>query len=559
MLGEQVGQYRLEVLLGEGGFGAVYRGVHVHMGSIEAAIKVAHADLTRDPTFEKMMRRECEILYGLSHPNIVRFRDLIVEPGVLAVAMELLEGEELAERLERGPLQPDQVLDLVEAMLEGLAYAHAKGVSHRDIKPANVFLCTDGTVKLMDFGIAKATHSTKATRTGMVSGSVDYMAPERFSGHSSPSADVYAVGLVAWELLAGRPACPDGDLPSKIGWHLGKGAPRLKEAIPTCPSWLAALIASWCATEVQDRPATAHDALEQLRQARREHDSGSLPSEPAAHTQPRPQPAPLPPKRRLPWLPVLAGLSVMGIALLLLVVVALLVGRTMLAPQEHEQAFEQLYQRVEAFDSIAQNDQRLLGQKVAALEAIEGAGEPLGESEDLDLAVEALLTLAHCRRNLGTWLAETDCTGSGETATCGPIEGHQQDQARHYLESARDSFIDVEQRMEEAGVHDERHADAQALTREIDEQLRHLERHWSGEPFGPVEQVDAAHGAWLEYQARLEGCDYAPAQRLLDDLAPLNERVGQVLEAQDGSGAEELLTRAEALMPRVERMLGRCP
>ncbi len=319
MIGKMVGQYRLDALLGQGGFGAVYRGVHVHLDTIQAAIKVAHADLARDPEFEKMMRRECEILYGLSHPNIVRFRDLIVEDGVIAVAMELLEGEELADTMERGAMDPDRVPGLLSAMLEGLAYAHDKGVSHRDIKPANVFLCTDGTLKLMDFGIAKAAHSTRATRSGMVSGTVDYMAPERFSGHSSPAADVYAVGLVAWELLVGRPACPDGDMPRKLGWHMGQGAGDVRQEVPGCPDWLAEMIARWCATDPKDRPADAKLALDELGRARVEN--ASVPREPwtahVAEPGPRPptarEPAPpTPPRRnrRLLLLPLLAGLAV---------------------------------------------------------------------------------------------------------------------------------------------------------------------------------------------------------------------------------------------------------
>ncbi len=267
MIGKQVGQYRLEQALGEGGFGTVYRGVHVHVGTIEAAVKVAHPNLAHDPLFVKLVQRECQILYSLSHPKIVTFRDLLVEDGTLAVVMELMLGQDLFQRLEAGPVDRATALHIIESMLEGLAHAHQLGIVHRDIKPANVFLCSDGQVKLMDFGIAKAASSTQATRSGMVSGTVDYMAPERFSGESSPAVDIYAVGLVAWELLTGQRACPEGDLPSKLGWHLKQGAPPVLQACPDCPAWLSDEVASWCHLEPGERPADAGEALQRLGNA----------------------------------------------------------------------------------------------------------------------------------------------------------------------------------------------------------------------------------------------------------------------------------------------------
>ncbi len=279
MIGQTLGQYRLDTTLGEGAFGAVYRGVHLHAPTIQAAVKVAHADLAGDATFVAMMHRECEILYSLSHPNIVRFRDLIIQGRTIAVIMDLLEGEDLADRLDRGRLGPDQACDLLEGVLEGLAHAHDRGVLHRDVKPANIFLCDDGRAMLTDFGIAKAAHTTRATQTGMVSGTLDYMAPERFEGHSTPATDVYAVGLLAWELIAGPPACPEGDLATKLGWHMKQGAPELTQVVPDCPPWLSSTIARWTHTDRHERSPDARHALDELRRARAEQ-AAPLPEQP---------------------------------------------------------------------------------------------------------------------------------------------------------------------------------------------------------------------------------------------------------------------------------------
>jgi serine/threonine protein kinase len=266
VIGQQIGHYRLEDKLGRGGFGTVYQAVHAQLPSLRVAVKVVHPNLASDQGFQRLLEKEVEVLHGLQHPGIVAFRDLLVEPAGTAIVLELLEGLDLRHALQQGPFTPGEVARILLELLEALGYAHRRGVVHRDIKPENIFLCSDGRLKLMDFGIAKVAHNTLASQSGMVSGTLDYMAPERFRHESPPSSDLYSLGLVSWELLTGRLACPDGDIPAKIGWHMGQGAPDLRELLPDAPAWLSELVGRLCATDPQERPIDAEAALTLLEE-----------------------------------------------------------------------------------------------------------------------------------------------------------------------------------------------------------------------------------------------------------------------------------------------------
>jgi serine/threonine protein kinase len=266
VIGQRIGHYRLEEKLGRGGFGTVYRAVHEQLPSLRVAIKVVHDNLAADEGFQRLLRKEVEVLHGLRHPGIVGFRDLLITPDATAIVLDLLEGMDLRHALMQGPFSPTEVARILWELLSALAAAHDRGVVHRDIKPENIFLCSDGRLELMDFGIAKVAHSTLASQSGMVSGTLDYMAPERFQRESPPSSDLYSLGLVAWELLTGRLACPDGDIPAKIGWHLGRGAPDVRELRPDCHGWLAELVSRLHARDVEDRPLDAAAALALLEE-----------------------------------------------------------------------------------------------------------------------------------------------------------------------------------------------------------------------------------------------------------------------------------------------------
>ena len=268
MIGQTISHWVLEEKLGSGTYGEVYRAVHAHDPELRVAVKVLHPALREDPNFLESLRNECRRLDRMDHPNIVRFRDLVVEPQ-LALVLELLEGADLSHHIGRSPISIGDIAAVLESVLDGMAYAHGRDVVHRDIKPSNVFLCSDGRVKLLDFGIARAADNTQATKTGQLSGTLDYIAPERFTaGGGGPSADVYSIGLLAWEMVAGRPACPDGDLARKMGWHLGVGVDDVRTVRTDAPEWLATLISKLASKDKADRPADGNAALQLLRNLR---------------------------------------------------------------------------------------------------------------------------------------------------------------------------------------------------------------------------------------------------------------------------------------------------
>ncbi len=304
MIGTQISHYRLTRKLGAGTYGEVYEAEHIHDPELRVAVKLVAPSLAEDAHFVEALKRECRALDRMDHLNVVRFRDLIVSDGRVAMVLELLDGQDLHDRLSGGPLPVGVVVTVIEAILEGLAYAHSRGVMHRDVKPSNVFCCKDGRIKLLDFGIARAADGSQATKTGQMIGTLDYMAPERFDERGgSKASDVYAVGLIAWELLAGKPACPDGEFGRKLGWHLAQGlgdATKVKMAVPGCPGWLADVIAGLAAKDPDARPSDGAAAIAALRASR-----PSEAAEPAA-TEPPGRRAP-PPTVRGPKLEVRPG------------------------------------------------------------------------------------------------------------------------------------------------------------------------------------------------------------------------------------------------------------
>lgn len=211
-LGQTIDRYRLEAVLGAGGFGAVYRARHLVMDRL-VALKLLHSGLARSDSVRERFLREAQILARLHHPNVVGVHDCgITREAEVFLAMELLSGEDLASRLHRlGTMDPATTLAVIDAVLDGLGVAHAAGIVHRDLKPANVFLAREGAVerpKLVDFGISKAGDDRdRLTRTGALLGTPVYMAPETFALGTSAvdaRADLYAVGVMLFEMLSGR-------------------------------------------------------------------------------------------------------------------------------------------------------------------------------------------------------------------------------------------------------------------------------------------------------------------------------------------------------------------
>ena len=212
--GTVFGPYRVTALIGAGGMGQVYSGTDVRLKR-DVAIKVLPPLFASDADRLARFQREAEALASLNHVNIAQIYGIERSHDTTALAMELVPGETLAERIAKGPISIDEALDIARQIAEALEAAHARGIVHRDLKPANVKLTPEGTVKVLDFGIAKAldTRATgapvapAATQTGVVLGTPAYMSPEQARGKSvDERADIWAFGCVLYEMLAGRTA-----------------------------------------------------------------------------------------------------------------------------------------------------------------------------------------------------------------------------------------------------------------------------------------------------------------------------------------------------------------
>lgn len=201
------GRYVMQEQAGSGGMASVWRATDEVL-SRPVAVKLLHSHLAANPAFAVRFGREAVSAARLTHPNIVNVFDTGQEDGVSYIVMEYFEGETLADLLEReGPLEPDRAVDIVLQVLGALRTAHESGVIHRDVKPANILIGDGGRVKVGDFGVAKAAYASGAdvTTTGSVLGSVPYLSPEQVSGRELDArSDLYAVGVVLYELLTGR-------------------------------------------------------------------------------------------------------------------------------------------------------------------------------------------------------------------------------------------------------------------------------------------------------------------------------------------------------------------
>src|SRR5512140_834307 len=239
--------------------GAVFRAHHVHLRK-DFAVKVLRPDLSGSPDLVERFRREAEIASALDHDNIVKVSDFgRSAEGYLFLVMELLTGESLFERLRReGFMSPDEAVPILWQICSALEVAHARGVVHRDLKPENVFLARTPSgrevTKILDFGIAKIADpaSGTATQAGMVVGTPGYLAPEQaLGGAVDARADLYAVGLIAWRILAGRHPFKADDARGLLMMQATKPVPPLTEPRPDLAVYpaLVAAVAKACAKD----------------------------------------------------------------------------------------------------------------------------------------------------------------------------------------------------------------------------------------------------------------------------------------------------------------------
>jgi eukaryotic-like serine/threonine-protein kinase len=236
-------RYRLGERIAVGGMGAVYRAVDETLGR-QVAVKALRRELAADATFLERFRREARAAAGLSHPGVAGVYDYGELGGQPFIVMELVEGETLAERLAAGGRLPwREAFAVGEQVATALAAAHAHGLVHRDVKPANILLGRDGRAKVTDFGIAQAAQAATLTRTGMVLGSANYVAPEQAKGgHVGPAADLYSLGCVLFEAVTGETPYRGGNAVAIATQHVSAPVPDPRERQPDLPPEAAALI-----------------------------------------------------------------------------------------------------------------------------------------------------------------------------------------------------------------------------------------------------------------------------------------------------------------------------
>ena len=269
------GTYRLDALIGEGGMGAVFRGRDV-LQRIDVAIKVLHPDFSRDPELSRRFEREAKSAKRLNHPNCIQVIEFgETADGMKYLVMQLLEGTEL-QNIVDGAVEPARAVDLILQVLRGLEHAHTQGVIHRDLKPQNIFVTreNDGSqvLKLVDFGIAKIVTGDGAqeqmTRAGMVFGTPQYMSPEQALGvEIDARADLYAVGILLYQLVTGRLPFNSDDPVALIRMQVSTEPPQLPDAVP---KELTAIIMRLLAKQKDQRfpdARTVRMALERYRGA----------------------------------------------------------------------------------------------------------------------------------------------------------------------------------------------------------------------------------------------------------------------------------------------------
>ncbi len=225
-------RYKLFERLGEGGMAEVFRGEDLRLGR-EVAVKVLRAQYAAEKNFLDRFINEARSMAGFSHPHVVNVYDVGRDGNRYYIVMEYVPGEDLRQQLERtGSLGVKQALDVGRQMAQGIGYAHRKGLVHRDIKPGNILITPDGHVKVADFGIAKAMASVSLTEPGVVWGTTAYLSPEQVRGDpATPASDVYAMGIVLYEMLAGHPPFQGEDRVAIALKHLHEEPPPLPEGI----------------------------------------------------------------------------------------------------------------------------------------------------------------------------------------------------------------------------------------------------------------------------------------------------------------------------------------
>jgi len=286
--GTRLGPYEVTALIGQGGMGEVYRATDTHLKR-GVAIKVLPASVAGDSDRLARFQREAEVLAALNHPNIAGIYGLEKSQDLTALVMELVEGDDLSQRIARGAIPVDEALPIARQIAEALEAAHEAGIMHRDLKPANIKVRADGTVKVLDFGLAKAMDtvpegrhfsaadhansptitSPAMTQMGMILGTAAYMSPEQAKGRPvDRRTDIFAFGCVLYEMLTGRRAF-DGDDVTEVLGAVVRLEPDWTRLPAACPPAVSRLLRLCLEKNLRNRRSSATDVRLDLEEAAR--------------------------------------------------------------------------------------------------------------------------------------------------------------------------------------------------------------------------------------------------------------------------------------------------
>jgi len=284
MVGQTISHFRIVEKLGGGGMGVVYKAEDTSLGR-SVALKFLPEELSRDHQAVERFRREARAASALNHPHICTIHSIDEHESVFFIVMELLEGQTLKYYVGRKPFNTVWLLDVGAQIADALDAAHAKGIVHRDIKPANLFVTSRGQVKVLDFGLAKLLRplasrvsvgatapdtATLSTEAGLLVGTVGYMAPEQLEGEPvDPRTDLYALGLVMYEMATGRNPFLGQSASSTIANILKEEAPRLEQQNPVAPPELGRILQKCLRKRVDERYVSARDLALDLTTLRR--------------------------------------------------------------------------------------------------------------------------------------------------------------------------------------------------------------------------------------------------------------------------------------------------
>ena len=260
------GRYTVGQMIGTGGMADVYLGLDTRLNR-EVAIKVLRRDLAKDPAFVARFRKEALAAGGLNHPGIVAVYDSGEENNSPYIVMELVSGQTLRQKLQAGQLPLSTSLEIIKGILQALDYSHNKGIIHRDIKPSNIMITDSGDIKVMDFGIARATDDIGATLTNTwnVVGTAQYLSPEQATGEMADGrSDLYSLGCLMYELLTGRPPFT-GDTPVSVAYqHVSSPLTPASQINPALDTNLDQMLEVVLAKDPNDRYQDAIAMLEDL-------------------------------------------------------------------------------------------------------------------------------------------------------------------------------------------------------------------------------------------------------------------------------------------------------